>query len=310
MNSTALQYILVNIALGAGLISFFFLEVGRHRSRRKRTFCVCFCFVGFALMFAIFVVASFVPGNPGLSMVSVIIVVLSVLAAVLQFGFGSDPFSTGPLPDLIPSLDEQESVQESVQAYIQGDLWLSELVARLGRSLAEEEAATLLASLSPDIGQQLRKYLEECPQTKEDWSRNWGYKIGVWSRRLHRRELGFSRQEVNAEEAQAVRSLCRGVEVLRDGISPFPPGTKVLDSSLLGWNDGTIMKLAQAIRDKQGFEQLPILADALEDAGCADEQILEHLRGPGPHHRSCWCLALILEQAVVSSFQDPNEAVS
>ena len=39
---------------------------------------------------------------------------------------------------------------------------------------------------------------------------------------------------------------------------------------------------------------MPLLADALEDAGCADEQILSHFRQPGEHVRGCWALDLLL----------------
>jgi hypothetical protein len=39
---------------------------------------------------------------------------------------------------------------------------------------------------------------------------------------------------------------------------------------------------------------LAVLADALEDAGCADPDLLGHLRGPGPHVRGCWALDLLL----------------
>jgi hypothetical protein len=39
---------------------------------------------------------------------------------------------------------------------------------------------------------------------------------------------------------------------------------------------------------------LAVLADALEDAGCTDAAILEHLRSPGPHVRGCWALDLIV----------------
>jgi len=39
---------------------------------------------------------------------------------------------------------------------------------------------------------------------------------------------------------------------------------------------------------------LPILADALEEAGCDDVDVLAHLRGPGPHARGCWALDLVL----------------
>jgi hypothetical protein len=52
--------------------------------------------------------------------------------------------------------------------------------------------------------------------------------------------------------------------------------------------------LAQGTYDERAFDRLPILADALEDAGCADRAILDHLRGPGPHVRGCWALDLIL----------------
>jgi hypothetical protein len=40
--------------------------------------------------------------------------------------------------------------------------------------------------------------------------------------------------------------------------------------------------------------RLAILADALEETGCADEELLGHLRGPGPHVRGCWPIDLLL----------------
>ncbi len=39
---------------------------------------------------------------------------------------------------------------------------------------------------------------------------------------------------------------------------------------------------------------MPVLADALEDAGCADADILAHCRGHGPHVRGCWVVDLVL----------------
>jgi hypothetical protein len=55
-----------------------------------------------------------------------------------------------------------------------------------------------------------------------------------------------------------------------------------------------VQKLAKSIYDDRAFDHLPILADALEDAGCTDAAILEHCRGPGPHVRGCWVVDLIL----------------
>jgi hypothetical protein len=39
---------------------------------------------------------------------------------------------------------------------------------------------------------------------------------------------------------------------------------------------------------------LAVLADGLEDVGCTNADILNHLRGPGPHVRGCWPVGLLL----------------
>ncbi len=81
-------------------------------------------------------------------------------------------------------------------------------------------------------------------------------------------------------------------ELLRDIIgNPFRPVRA--DPAWLRWSDGTVMKMARALYEERGFERLPVLADALEDAGCAEEALLAHLRGPGPHARGCWALDLL-----------------
>ena len=74
--------------------------------------------------------------------------------------------------------------------------------------------------------------------------------------------------------------------------NPFRP--VALDLSWLAWNDGAVRKLAQAIYDGRAFGRLPLLADALEDAGCADAAILAHCRGGGEHVRGCWVIDWLL----------------
>jgi hypothetical protein len=66
------------------------------------------------------------------------------------------------------------------------------------------------------------------------------------------------------------------------------------DLSWLTWNDGTIRKLARAIYDGHAFDRLPVLADALEDAGCTNADILAHCRSGGEHVRGCWVVDLLL----------------
>jgi hypothetical protein len=67
-----------------------------------------------------------------------------------------------------------------------------------------------------------------------------------------------------------------------------------LDPSWLGWNGSTVVRLAQAIYEDRAFDRLPILGDALEEAGCTDQDILAHCRGQGEHVRGCWVLDLVL----------------
>jgi hypothetical protein len=91
------------------------------------------------------------------------------------------------------------------------------------------------------------------------------------------------------------RVECRGaiVTTLIDLFgNPFRPVS--VAPLWLAWNDGTVVKIAQAIYDERAFDRLPILADALEDAGCTDRAILAHCRQPGEHVRGCWVVDLIL----------------
>jgi hypothetical protein len=82
-------------------------------------------------------------------------------------------------------------------------------------------------------------------------------------------------------------------ELLRDVFgNPFRPAA--VDPAWLARHDGAVPRLAQGIYDEGRFADLPVLADALEEAGCADETVLAHCRGGGPHVRGCWVLDLLL----------------
>lgn len=57
---------------------------------------------------------------------------------------------------------------------------------------------------------------------------------------------------------------------------------------------GCVRALALAAYDERAFDRLPILADALEEAGCDNPDILSHCRWPGEHVRGCWVLDLLI----------------
>ena len=103
-------------------------------------------------------------------------------------------------------------------------------------------------------------------------------------------------EEEAAETAQDQARLAATrpqVEMLFDMLVDAPRRHRV-DPGWLVWNDGTVRKMATAIYADRDWSTLPMLADALEDAGCADQELLKHLRGPGPHVRGCWALDLLL----------------
>ncbi len=78
--------------------------------------------------------------------------------------------------------------------------------------------------------------------------------------------------------------------ILRDIFgNPFRPVT--VDPS---WLTPTVTALTQTIYYERNFEAMPILGDALEEAGCSNNDMLEHCRGNGPHVRGCWVVDLFL----------------
>jgi hypothetical protein len=81
---------------------------------------------------------------------------------------------------------------------------------------------------------------------------------------------------------------------LRDLFGPLPFRPVVLDSGWLTWHDGLLVSMARQMYDSRDFRDLPVLADALEEAGCTNRDILGHCRSGGEHVRGCWVVDAIL----------------
>jgi hypothetical protein len=103
----------------------------------------------------------------------------------------------------------------------------------------------------------------------------------------------------NEREAQ-----CRIIrDLFGNPFRPLPPkkGKRAWEEqkrAWLVWNEGAVGKLAQGIYEDRAFDHMPILADALEEAGCANEDILTHCRDPRQVHvRGCWVIDLLLGKA-------------
>jgi hypothetical protein len=102
--------------------------------------------------------------------------------------------------------------------------------------------------------------------------------------------LGFL-DDTEAKSGQLDKSdLAFCSPILRDIVgNPFRPVN--LDPS---WLTSTVVDLANAIYEEDAFDRLPVLAGALQEAGCNSEEMIAHCRSEGPHVRGCWLIDLLL----------------
>lgn len=92
-------------------------------------------------------------------------------------------------------------------------------------------------------------------------------------------------EQEESYQCDLLRDMFEGV------IQPVP-----IQPEWLEWQSGLVVRLARVLHDEGRFEELPVLADALEDAGCDDARLLEHLRSEGPHAKGCWALDALLQK--------------
>jgi hypothetical protein len=105
-------------------------------------------------------------------------------------------------------------------------------------------------------------------------------------------QLGLAERSAGSREyfAALEQEGRHGIALLRDiAGNPFRP--VALDPN---WLTSTVVALAKGIYEERAFDRMPILADALQDAGCDSDEVLTHCRGSGPHVRGCWVVDLIL----------------
>lgn len=118
----------------------------------------------------------------------------------------------------------------------------------------------------------------------------------------------LARTAARAAEAQKETDVVAPVEPIRrlaslDAVdlirelfgNPFRPAR--IDPAWLTWREHFIPRMAEVIYRKRCFRNLPLLADALENAGCRASDILAHCRTPVEHVRGCWVIDLLLNKA-------------
>jgi hypothetical protein len=113
---------------------------------------------------------------------------------------------------------------------------------------------------------------------------------------FHARSLVAWDAGATARESKVLEESLTQFALLHDLTYQHPQVSRPNPEWLWG-NGATVHRLARTIYAERRFGWFPLLADALEDAGCVDEQILGHLRGPGPHARGCWCLDILVNKS-------------
>ena len=94
----------------------------------------------------------------------------------------------------------------------------------------------------------------------------------------------------DAHEAVWYFKMVQACPSLRDIFgNPFRPVT--INPA---WLTPKVTTLAQTIYNDRAFDRMPELADALQEAGCDNQDMLSHCRGPGPHVKGCWVVDLLL----------------
>jgi hypothetical protein len=183
-----------------------------------------------------------------------------------------------------------------------------------GRLLTEWELLAVIRTLAFRTLRSDRQRVREVLQQAAEAARCAVVRAAGKQPRWH----GLTAEQAAAEGYQLYRPAIPGLEpsswvpqemlaegaaqsaLLRDLFgNPFRPAA--LDPAWLTWHDGTIPKIAQTVYDDRDLpsghldpHRLAALADALEDAGCTDQDILGHCRGPGPHVRGCWLIDVVL----------------
>jgi hypothetical protein len=104
---------------------------------------------------------------------------------------------------------------------------------------------------------------------------------------------GIDEQDAIAEAGEAEAGVqCQTIRHIFG--NPFRP--VVVEPGLRHWHDGLIVRMARLVYDNHQVEDMPFLADALEEAGCRNDELLAHCRQPGAHPRGCWALDALLQR--------------
>ncbi len=172
---------------------------------------------------------------------------------------------------------------------------------------APRELAGVTLPIYSEIAEELNRYgpPPEClPKPPLDPLTEVGLELAANLADPMRLELGQRLREMIGGMAEAVAATAAGRPYSSAEVaSEFPLLHDIFGNPFRpvvfapAWRTDAVVALARGMYEARGFTPMPVLADALDDAGCAHPDILDHCRGPGPHVRGCWVVDLVLGKA-------------
>jgi hypothetical protein len=189
-------------------------------------------------------------------------------------------------------VEEARACVEAAERFAEGEIDEAGLQAAIEASVAAcDRGRPCGPGVINAVGRVHRTY--EAGRGSAPWAAAFAW---AWSQVVRQ----VTERGVSPEEAETRRGALMQAEHARQaGLfrcvvgNPFRPVPAVAPAWLT-WHDGLVRTMAQTIYAERRFDEAPVLADALEDAGCGDGDLLGHLRGPGPHCRGCWVPDLLL----------------
>jgi hypothetical protein len=197
------------------------------------------------------------------------------------------------------------------------EAWLKAIQAATDETLGEERSllrtllgllrlpssallAPVWAAWEPQVaGEGVRARFEDPSQAIPNLSMITRFQVAYYLQRsANSTPLTAAQAAASAAEPifRAEEKLEKQCAILRD-VLDYPLRRRLPpDPCLLAWNDRTVVKIATTIYNERAFAYMPILADALEDAGCRETAMIAHCREHPVHARGCWVLDRLLDR--------------
>lgn len=179
--------------------------------------------------------------------------------------------------------DESRNLLEVLEQWADGQATRTELSTAFSKAVQRNYA--FIRGATPHTAIQVAASAVSAAAGEGVWAAAWNTVSEV------RRAIGLNDVVRVNVEGRFQAALLR--DILNHPMRPCP----CLCPAILTWHNGLVCRLASVIYEDRTFNDLPILADALEEAGCDNQDILDHCRGPEPHAKGCWVVDLILDKS-------------